>query len=144
MNQLLVVSLLVGIAVIGVLFIMGAAAQPSDAITAKVSTVSKEVTPSPLPLVGDGKKQEIYLKATQYGTYDPNYLVVKRGTPVRIHFSADGYAGCGRQVVFPEFNVKQLAPSKGEALIEFTPQRTGKFPFNCPMRMIRGTIEVVE
>ncbi len=96
-----------------------------------------------LPPIVEGK-QDIYLKATQYGTYDPSTLYVKKGIPVRIHYSADEYAGCGREVIFPEFKIRKLAPSQGEALIEFTPSKTGRFPFHCSMQMFRGTIEVIE
>ncbi len=137
MNNLPIVALLTGLVVVGFFFIMQAGATPSE----------KDATLSPgsgiLPPLVDGK-QDIYLKATQYGTYDPSTLYVKKGMPVRIHYSADEYAGCGREVIFPEYKIRKLAPSNGEALIEFTPQKIGTFPFHCSMQMFRGTIEVIE
>lgn len=140
MNQLMPIVLIVGVAIVGMIFLMGTAANPTDAVTGKITGANKAVS---LPLIVDGK-QDVYLKATQYGTYSPSYLKVKKGIPVRIHYSADQGAGCGREVIFPSFNKQQLAPPTGEAIIEFTPTSTGSFPYYCPMRMFRGTIEVVQ
>jgi Cu+-exporting ATPase len=141
MNNLLIVALLTGLTIAGFVFIMEAGAHPS----AREKTIGTPPIPSGLgnlaPMV-DGK-QDIYLKATKYGTYSPSSLKVKKGIPVRIHYSADEGAGCGREVIFDEFKIRKLAPSQGEALIEFTPQKTGKFPFHCSMRMFNGIIEVV-
>jgi heme/copper-type cytochrome/quinol oxidase subunit 2 len=95
-----------------------------------------------LPPIVDGK-QDVYLKATKYGIYNPSKLRVKKDIPVRIHYSADWEAGCGRAVLFPEFKQQAYAPAEGEVLIEFTPTRTGSFPFHCSMKMFNGTIEVV-
>ncbi len=139
MNQLIPVILLVAIAIVGVMFIMGASANPAG----KVTELAKNSASVKMPLMVDGK-QDVFLKATQYGTYSPNYLKVKKGIPVRIHYSADEDVGCGREVIFPEFKQRKLAPSTGEVLIEFTPTKAGTFPFHCPMQMFRGTIEVVE
>lgn len=96
-----------------------------------------------LPSIVDGK-QDVFLKATEYGTYSPNYLKVKKGIPVRIHFSADTGAACGHEIIFPEYKVRKLAPPTGEILIEFTPDKVGIFPFHCSMKMFNGKIEVVE
>ncbi len=95
-----------------------------------------------LPPIVDGK-QDVFLKATKYGVYSPAKLQVKKDIPVRIHYSADWEAGCGRAVIFPEFKKQANAPAEGEVLIEFTPTKTGVFPFHCSMKMFNGTIEVV-
>ena len=110
--------------------------------TGKVTALTQSPSSIKLPPIVDGK-QDVYLRATENGTYDPGYLVVKQGIPVRIHYSVDEYVGCGREVIFPEYKIRKMGPSTGEALIEFTPTKTGKFPFHCPMQMFRGTIEVV-
>lgn len=95
-----------------------------------------------MPPIVDGK-QDVYLKATKYGVYSPSKLRVKKDIPVRIHYSADWEAGCGRAVIFPEYKQQAYAPAEGEVLIEFTPTQTGVFPFHCSMKMFNGTIEVV-
>ncbi len=139
MNQLVIVSILVAMIVVGMFFFLGAAANPTGKI------VDSPVSPTSLklPPMVEGK-QDIFLKSTKYGVYDPTYMVVKVGVPVRIHYSADEYAGCGREVIFDEFKVRKLAPSQGEALIEFTPTKVGTFSYRCPMNMFRGVIEVVQ
>lgn len=138
MNRLAIAGIIAIIAVFGVLALMGVAITPTGKVTETIRPASAK-----LPPIIDGK-QELTLKATNYGTYDPNYIIVKKGVPVRIRYSADLGAGCGREVIFPEFKVRKLAPIDKEVLIEFTPTRTGKFPFHCSMQMFRGTIEVVE
>jgi plastocyanin domain-containing protein len=87
--------------------------------------------------------QEFTLRATDAGTYAPNYITLKQGIPVRIHYQADVGAGCGREVIIPFAHVRKIAPLEGESLIEFTPTEKGVFPFHCSMQMFRGKMEVV-
>ncbi len=87
--------------------------------------------------------QEVDLRATSAGTYNYSTIVLQQGIPVRIHYTADPGAGCGREVIIPIAKARKFAPTQGEALIEFTPTQKGNFPFYCSMRMFRGTIEVV-
>jgi plastocyanin domain-containing protein len=134
-NYLPVVLVMVALTIGGLALMIGGSAQ-EDARSPAMTASTK------LPPIVDGR-QDIYLKATQYGTFSPDYLVVKKGVPVRIHYSADPNAGCGREVVFPQFKKQKLAPTSGEALIDFTPNQAGKFPFRCPMNMFKGTIEVI-
>ncbi|MEK6902568.1 MAG: cupredoxin domain-containing protein [archaeon] len=141
MNQLVIVSILVAMIVVGMFFFVGAAANPTGKIVD--SSINTNETSLKLPPIVNGK-QDLFLKSTEYGVYDPTHMIVKVGVPVRIHYSADEYAGCGREVIFDEFKVRKLAPSQGEALIEFTPTKVGKFSYRCPMNMFRGVIEVVQ
>lgn len=138
MNNLLIVGIMTGLIIVGFVFIMGAAATPP----VKGDNTGKNTPTVQLPPIVDGK-QDVFLKATKYGTYSPSALKVKKGIPVRLHFSADLGAGCGHTLIIPEYNVQESAPGSGETLIEFTPSRTGKFPFHCSMKMFNGSIEVV-
>src|SRR3990172_3434624 len=47
-------------------------------------------TPDAPPSIGP--VQDVYLKATQTGLYDPGVLTVKQNVPVNLHFSADAGA----------------------------------------------------
>lgn len=116
--------------------------------------VGFDSTPTPPPVPTPGSPQQyvapivngvqlVDLRATDLGTYSPNYIVLKQGVPTRISYSADTGAGCGREVIIPFAKVRKIAPLNKEVLIEFTPQEKGKFPFHCSMQMFRGTIEVV-
>lgn len=51
--------------------------------------------------------------------------------------------GCNNRMFIPEYNIEYQLQT-GENVIEFTPSKTGTFPFSCWMGMIRSTIKVVE
>lgn len=141
MNNHLIVGLMLVLVVGGLAMIAGAS--KTAAVKELNSGTNALVNGTgELPPIIDGK-QDIYLKATKYGVYTPSKLRVKKDIPVRIHYSADWEAGCGRAVIFPEYNQQAYAPAEGEVLIEFTPTRMGTFPFHCSMKMFNGTIEVV-
>jgi plastocyanin domain-containing protein len=138
MNTTILVAIM-GLLVVGGVFMLFSASAIVNTTNDNEPTPPESIT---FPPIVEGK-QDVFLKATQYGTYSPSRLYVKKGIPVRIHYSADQYAGCGREVIFPEYKIRKLAPSQGEALIEFTPTTSGKFPFHCSMKMFNGTIEVI-
>jgi heme/copper-type cytochrome/quinol oxidase subunit 2 len=79
--------------------------------------------------------QDIYIRALADGTYDKQEVSVKRGVPVRLHFTADPNAGCGRQMVLYGLNVNAISKSGEENVVEFTPNDAGTFEYNCGMRM---------
>lgn len=137
MNQPIIVGIMAAMVLGGMFLLFTASAAPT-------STNQAPVDPATItfPPIIEGK-QDVFLKATPYGTYEPSTIYVKKDIPVRIHYSADPNAGCGREVIFPEYKIRKLAPSQGEALIEFTPTKTGAFPFHCSMKMFNGTIEVI-
>lgn len=86
------------------------------------------------PPAATGGVQDVYLKATA-GGYDKSEIVVKKGIPVRLHFTAQN-AGCGSQLVIYGMNVKALSKNGQETVVEFTPQNEGTFEYNCGMRMM--------
>lgn len=93
---------------------------------------------------GSGPAQDIYLKALAGGTYDKREITVKKGVPVKLHFTADKDAGCGRQLVVYGLNVNAISKNGEENVVQFTPQKTGSFEYNCGMRMFRpGKLVVV-
>ncbi|MBI4044031.1 MAG: cupredoxin domain-containing protein [Candidatus Diapherotrites archaeon] len=112
-----------------------------------VSPGEKEVVPTK-EVASDGAVvqgvQEMFLKATAKGFYEPSLLTVKKGIPVNLHFSAEPNSGCGKVLVIPAFKVWKVAPNTGEVLAQFTPTQKGVFDFHCSMRMFRGKLEVVE
>ncbi|MEW6721756.1 MAG: cupredoxin domain-containing protein [Candidatus Micrarchaeota archaeon] len=80
-----------------------------------------------------GGVQEVYLKATGDG-YDKSEIVVKKGQPVRLHFTAID-AGCGAQLVIYGTDVRAISKNGQETVVEFTPDKEGTFEFNCGMKM---------
>ena len=90
------------------------------------------------------KPTDIYLKALSTFSYDKQEITVKKGSPVRLHFSADPSAGCGRQLVIYGLNVSTVSKNGEEQIVEFTPQAEGTFEYSCGMRMMKpGKLVVV-
>ena len=79
--------------------------------------------------------QDVYLTLSG-GSYDKDQITVKKGVPVRLHFTAIN-AGCGSQLVIYGLGVSVVSRNK-EATVEFTPQQEGTYEYNCGMRMFRG------
>jgi hypothetical protein len=82
-----------------------------------------------------GAAQDIYVRALRSGAYDLQEITVNAGVPVRLHFTADPDAGCGRQLVIYGLGVKALSKSGEEDVVEFTPSEEGTYEYNCGMRM---------
>jgi sulfite exporter TauE/SafE/copper chaperone CopZ len=72
-------------------------------------------------------------------------ITVQQGIPVRwtINAPAGSINGCNNRMIIREYGIEHRF-TPGENLIEFTPARTGKFPYSCWMGMIRSSITVVE
>ncbi len=78
--------------------------------------------------------QDVYIKATAYG-YDKSEVTVKKGIPVRLHFTAIN-AGCGSYLkIYGMNNVAVQSKNGQEAIVEFTPDTAGTYEYNCGMRM---------
>lgn len=86
--------------------------------------------------------QTVSLRAMGTGLYDHRVIEVKAGVPVRLTFTADQNAGCGRQLVIPDFGVQTtVAPGESQT-VEFTPTTPGTYAYRCGMNMFRGTLIV--
>jgi sulfite exporter TauE/SafE/copper chaperone CopZ/plastocyanin domain-containing protein len=72
-------------------------------------------------------------------------ITVQQGIPVKwtINAPAGTINGCNNRMIIREYGIEHRF-TPGENLIEFTPGRTGKFPYSCWMGMIRSSITVVE
>ncbi len=110
------------------------------------------VTPDPSKAVllnstnasGGKDAQDIFIKAKNDGTYDKAEVTVKAGSPVRLHFTADTDAGCGRQMVIYGLNIRAVSTNGEEDVVDFIPQQAGTYEYNCGMRMWRaGRLVVV-
>ncbi len=88
-----------------------------------------------------GGVQEISIRASPNG-YNPLAFTVKKGVPVKILFSADKYAGCGRQFTIRELGINALAEGDKPIEIQFTPMQEGSFAYRCSMNMFRGVMTV--
>ena len=84
-----------------------------------------------------GGTQDVYLRALSNGTYDKSEITVKKGVPVRLHFTADPNAGCGRAMMIYGMNVRAISKSGEEQIVTFTPEKEGSYQYNCTMGMWR-------
>ena len=97
--------------------------------------------PDSAPVVGG--VQKVSVKALGTGVYDHPRLVVKKGIPVELTFSAEPSAGCGHQFVMRDFGVNIVVSGSESKTVQFTPDKTGTFEYACGMRMFRGQLIVV-
>ncbi|VVB66338.1 Cupredoxin-like domain protein [Candidatus Gugararchaeum adminiculabundum] len=84
---------------------------------------------------GTAGAQDIYIRALANGQYDNMQVTVKKGTPVRLHFTADPSAGCGRYFKIYGLGVDARSNSGEEQVVEFTPTAEGTYDYSCGMRM---------
>lgn len=91
-----------------------------------------------------GPVQEVYLKALSNGTYDKSEIVVRKGSPVKMHFTADPNAGCGRAMSIRGLNVSAISRNGEENVVTFTPKTEGTYAYNCPMGMWKSGRLVVK
>ena len=87
--------------------------------------------------------QDVYLTALGTGKYDKSSITVKKGIPVLFHFTAETSAGCGKQVIMEDFNVKLVSKNGETVTAEFTPQQEGTYYYHCGMWMFKGKLIVV-
>jgi hypothetical protein len=69
--------------------------------------------------------------------------VLRKGIPVKMEVDMGTVAGCMTNIVIPGFNIRKSV-SKGNNIIEFTPDKSGKFQISCSMGMGRSTFTVAE
>jgi plastocyanin domain-containing protein len=86
--------------------------------------------------------QEVRIRVK--GGYDPDVIVVRRGVPVRLHFTRQESALCSETVVFDQLGRSEKLPEGKTVTVAFTPEETGEIPFQCQMGMLRGRVVVTE
>lgn len=89
-----------------------------------------------------GSVQKVYMKV-QGIDYVPNILTVQAGVPVEWHVDGTKASGCTSVLVIPSLRISQNIAGKKDAVIRFTPKKTGVLPFTCSMGMASGQFQVV-
>jgi plastocyanin domain-containing protein len=71
-------------------------------------------------------------------------ITVQQGIPVRwtINAPQGSINGCNNRMIIREYRIEHRF-QPGKNVIEFTPDKTGRFPYSCWMGMIRSSITVV-
>jgi sulfite exporter TauE/SafE/copper chaperone CopZ/plastocyanin domain-containing protein len=72
-------------------------------------------------------------------------ITVQQGVPVKWTIDAPqgSINGCNNRMIIREYKIEHQF-KVGENVIEFTPDKAGRFPYSCWMGMIRSSITVVE
>ena len=91
-------------------------------------------------VVNESGVQEIDI--TVKGGYSPDVIVVDRGRPVRLNFRREETSSCSEQVVLGDFHIARDLPAFKTTPVEFTPEKSGEFPFTCGMNMLHGKLIV--
>lgn len=76
------------------------------------------------------------------GGYTPDVIVVGRGKPVRLNFVRQESASCSEMVLLPAFNKSANLPEGETVPVEFLPNESGEYEFQCQMGMLRGKLIV--
>lgn len=79
---------------------------------------------------------------TVKGGYTPDVIVVQKGRPVRLTFTRQESSACSEKVLFPDFNQNALLPEGEQVTLEFTPEQSGEYGFQCQMGMLHGKLIV--
>lgn len=95
-----------------------------------------------LPPIINGK-QIIKMSASARG-YSPNSFTVRVGVPVVWEITNAGVSGCTGAIIAEDFFPGQVKIDQNVVTKEFTPTKTGTYQFSCWMRMVYGSIKVVE
>lgn len=91
-------------------------------------------------VVGGLQQVDITVK----GGYDPDTIVVKAGSPVRLNFTRKESSLCSEMVIFDAIGRSAKLPEGETVSIEFTPTEPGEIPFQCQMGMLRGKVIVTK
>ena len=87
----------------------------------------------------------VQIVTTELSPYAYAPITVKAGVPVRWTIRAEPGTvnGCNNAMVIPEYDLEKKL-RVGDNVVEFTPTKSGVFPYSCWMGMIRSSITVVD
>jgi plastocyanin domain-containing protein len=109
---------------------------PFTAVNASVNTGDGAIA----PVIADGV--QIVNSTLSAGRYPA--ITVQQGVPVKWTIKAPqgSVNGCNNRMIIREYGIEHRFKI-GDNVIEFTPEKTGRFPYSCWMGMIRSSITVV-
>ncbi|MDR1128308.1 MAG: sulfite exporter TauE/SafE family protein [Treponema sp.] len=113
---------------------------PARAYAAPSGRTGSAVAAAAGPVFADGV--QLVNSTLSPGRYPA--ITVRAGVPVRwvINAPQGSINGCNNRMIIREYGIEhRFMP--GENIIEFIPERAGRFPYSCWMGMIRSSITVV-
>ncbi|MEP7166731.1 MAG: sulfite exporter TauE/SafE family protein [Candidatus Woesebacteria bacterium] len=86
--------------------------------------------------------QNIRIDITNTG-YDPKYLRVQKGIPVKLTLQAGKVYSCAVDFHLSAFAIKEFMKPNTSKSFTFTPSQKGTFAYTCGMGMYTGVLEVI-
>jgi sulfite exporter TauE/SafE len=77
------------------------------------------------------------------GGYNPNYVRVKKESPVTVTLVGRDAYSCASAFRIPSLGISKNLQANETYTFTFTPEKSGKIRFSCSMGMYTGTIEVI-
>jgi cytochrome c oxidase subunit 2 len=115
-----------------------AAEVAKDAAEDATQTVKEKVADEVREVADTIETKTIEMTAKQF-EFDPSTIRVKKGTPVKLLItSTDVTHGFS----IPDFNVSATLVPKKTTTVEFTPDKTGTFPFSCNIICGSGHVDM--
>lgn len=109
--------------------------------TADAGTAGNGVANSGRTGAEAGKEaQEVDVTVKKDG-YWPEEIKVKAGAPVKLNLKKDYEGGCLSYILIKDFKISKPV-NPGTTTVEIPPQKPGRYPFTCGMKMYGGTIVV--
>ncbi|MDP3758288.1 MAG: cupredoxin domain-containing protein, partial [Candidatus Daviesbacteria bacterium] len=75
--------------------------------------------------------------------YNPNYVQLKAGLPVKLNLITGSRLGCTSQFRIPSLGISKSLTPNTTTTIEFTPQQKGKIIGTCSMGMFSIIMEAI-
>jgi len=75
--------------------------------------------------------------------YSPNYIRVKKGSPVALKLTSKDAYSCASAFRIPSLGISKNLQANETQTITFTPETAGNIAFSCSMGMYQGVIEVL-
>lgn len=86
--------------------------------------------------------QQVVINITS-GGYDPRYIRVKAGQPVKLTLRSKDAYSCALAFRLPEFKISTFLEANDEKSFLLTPTVKGTYTYACSMGMYTGTMEVI-
>ena len=89
-----------------------------------------------------GEREATAAVVNEAGVQEIDVTVKGRGRPVRLNFRREETSSCSEQVILGDFGIARDLPAFKTTPVEFTPEKSGEFPFTCGMNMLHGKLIV--
>lgn len=120
-------------------FIAGGIPLNSHTLSETVKSVTKSGD-KPYTNIPVSQNAEIVVTS---GGYNPDYIKVRKGVPVKLKLIGMNNYSCASAFRIPSLGITKNLSANETYIVNFTPEKKGKFLFTCSMGMYTGIIEII-